>query len=128
MSVTIVGEELFEEKTSQFNTRASLSRFRKDYLAAVNDALSEMEVNLDTSFSDIGDTQTDILVNSKMERAALKAGIDYYVVVRGNFSSGDLNLVSARTAFERAQERAMAKRDLDATAAADDEETIADIS
>ena len=124
MSHPINGEELFKSKWRQFNANASHDRFRDDYLGGLNDSLSEMGVSLDTSYSTIGDTETNLTVGTAMDEVTLKAGLDYYITLRGAFSSGDLTLGDARIAFESALRLSMAARDTASTAAATNEGTI----
>lgn len=101
---------------------ASHPRFRSDFVAAVNNTLTDLSVDLDEDNITIDDIDESIALETYCT-AALDCGVDYWLLRYGN-KSGELKIGDALATYRDARSMIRANHDLIESRDATDGEVI----
>jgi len=110
--MSINAQGFYQNKLGQYGMQSSNTRFKNDYIIAVNRGLLDAyaELNLSSAPTALTDTETAIDLDSNYA-PALSADVDYYLVLFGH-KSGDLDLAAAIRLKNDAWDSARLLRDL----------------
>ena len=124
MSIDV--QALYEKKFIQFGGAGSITRFPADFLRAVNNAQGEWAIQTDkgSAFDAVTATENTTIDIDEELQWAFETGVDYWLTLYGNFKAEGMELATLSDAWNRALAAARGKRDMDATAAADDGATM----
>jgi len=110
--MSINAQGFYQNKRGQYGMQSSNTRFKNDYIIAVNRSLTDAygAVNLASQPTALTDTETDIDLDSNYA-PALSASVDFYLVLFGH-KSGDMNIATARELRREGWDSARLLRDL----------------
>ena len=126
--MSVNGLEFFSQKVDQFDSDAGDDRFTTDYLKAVNRVLQKIGIVSDT------DSRPDALTNEEADidldawnEPVLSHGVNFHLMIMGHRSGKELTLVKAEDWYKEALRDITLDRDLSATRADDNQESIGQI-
>jgi len=116
--------DIWQTKLYEYNMQASSDRFKHDYIRATNSALDRYSIRQNLASKVAHITATDDTIAVDVDHSfVIEAGIDRWLVQYGH-KTGDMDLKTAKDAFEEALEDARLDRDQEAAEAATDDQVI----
>ena len=115
-------DDLLKLKSEQFGMGASAPQMGLCFLAAVNNVLQDIGIDLDAAPIAAASSDDTLALDSYC-LPAIDAGVDVWLLRYGN-KSGELNLATAEVLYDKARRKLRTNRDMAASRASTDGQVI----